>query len=164
MSTLHQQIKQRLLQEEPNSQAEVTNTFGRADIITPKEVIEVSNILGYKEAYGRVLAYTGSPTFTSKGLTPRLHLFCDEATTYLNFEKHVLQVAELCKNRIRLTFGTYGTFCISELLRCIEQGPIAAPPVVVVPPPQKYQSLPSLTTPPNTSTPSKIKKFSRFKN
>lgn len=159
MTTLHQQIKQRLLQEEPNSQAEVSNTFGRADIVTPKEVIEVSNIVGYKEAYGRVLAYTGSPTFTSKGLVPRLHLFCDEGVNYLNFEKHVLQVAELCKNRIRLTFGTHGTFCISEILRCIEQGPTAAAaaPVVVLP-------LPSLTTPPNTSTPSKIKKFNRFKN
>lgn len=157
--TLHQQIKLRLLQEEPNSQAEVPNTFGRADIVTPKEVIEVSNVTGYKEAYGRVLAYSGSPTFIPNKLTPRLHLFCDESISYLNFEKYILQVAELCKNRIRLTFGTHGTFCITEILRCIEQGPTAAPPVAVIPP-----QLPLLSTPQNTSTPSKIKKFSRFKN
>lgn len=157
MTTLHQIIKQRLLEEEPNSQSEVTNTFGRADIVTTKEVIEVSNIIGYKEAYGRVLAYTGSQTFASKNLTPRLHLFCDESISYLNFEKHILQVSDLCKNRIRLTFGTYGTFCISKILRAIEEGPVVKIPS---PPPL----LPSLSTPLNTSTPSKIKRFNRFKN
>ena len=88
-SKLTKSDKQRLLKEEPGSQAEVSNTFGRADIVTPKEVIEVSNIVGYKEAYGRVLAYTGSPTFSSHQLTPRLHLFCDESVSYLNFEKHI---------------------------------------------------------------------------
>jgi hypothetical protein len=164
MSTLHQQIKERILKDEPNSQAEVTNTFGRADIVTPKEVIEVSNIIGYKEAYGRVLAYTGSPTFSSQKLTPRLHLFCDDSISYHNFEKHVLQVAELCKNRIRLTFGTHGTFCISEILRsCVEQNPTVPVPPPVATIPQQHQ-LPLLSTPLNTSTPSKIKKFNRFKN
>ncbi len=150
MTTIHQQIKQRLLLEEPSGQLEVTNTFGRADIVTSREVIEVSNIIGYKEAYGRVLAYTGSPTFVSKGLTPRLHLFCDDSISYLNFEKHILQVADLCKNKIRLTYGIYGTFCISEILHAIEEGPTAT---VLTP------SLPTLTT-----TLPKNKKFNRFKN
>ena len=163
MSTVHQQIKQRLLKEESNSVAEVSNTFGRADIVTPSEVIEISNITGYKEAFGRVLAYTSSPTFSSRKLQPRLHIFCDDSNSYLNFEKHILQVAELCRNKIRLTFGTNMTSQIN-----FQSFIKPVPPVIVTPQLFSQQpappSLPSLSTPPNTSTPSKIKKFNRFKN
>lgn len=155
--TLHQKIKQQIVAEEGvSAQMEVPNTFGRADIVTSREVVEVSNINGYKEAFGRVLAYTGSPTFAGRGLTPRLHLFCDEAMTIPTFEKNILQVFELCKGRVRLTFGNNGTFTKYESPFTTATTSItvpATPPVISVPQMQRQPSIQSVN-----------KKFDRFKN
>lgn len=146
--TVHQQIKERFARNEVGAQMEVVNTFGRADVVTSSEVIEVSNITGYKEAFGRVLAYCGSPTFAGLGLTPRLHLFCGELITQHNFEKIILQVLELCKGRVRVTFGTTGTFGEYE----IAAAPIPATPPVVSVPQMQRQPFQSVS-----------KKFDRFK-
>lgn len=147
---LHQKIKEQIAAVEVGSQMEVVNTFGRADIVSQTEVIEISNINGYKEAYGRVLAYTGSPTFAGRGLRPRLHLFCDESTSQHTFEKVILQISELCRGRVRLTFGNLSVFTKCETT--VVAVPTTAP-VVCVPQMQRQSSIQSVS-----------KKFDRFKN
>ena len=152
--TVHQQIKERFAQNEVGAKMEVVNTFGRADVVTSSEVIEVSNISSYKEAFGRVLAYTGSPTFAGLGLTPRLHLFCGELITQHNFEKIILQVLGLCKGRVRVTFGNIGSFreCEIPVNVATTTTPIAATPPVVLVPQMQRQPFQSVS-----------KKFDRFK-
>ena len=112
--TLHESIKKKIIAIEGNStRSEVTNTMGRCDIVTDSEIIEVCNLLGYKEGYGRVMAYANSSTFAGMNLKPRLHFFCDETTTFHTFERNVRHILELCKGEVNLTFGNEGVFALS---------------------------------------------------
>lgn len=112
--TLHKSIQKKIITSEGDSaRSEVTNTMGRCDIVTDNEIIEVCNLLEYKEGFGRLIAYVGSSTFNGMNLKPRLHLFCDETTTFHTFEKNIQHVLELVRGgNVRLTFGNEGVFTL----------------------------------------------------
>ncbi|MEA5507972.1 hypothetical protein VB735_33795 [Halotia wernerae UHCC 0503] len=59
------------LQTELGGQTEVVTAVGRIDLLTASEVIEIKNINDWKEALGKILAYSAFFTEHSK----RIHLF-----------------------------------------------------------------------------------------
>jgi hypothetical protein len=65
------QIQTRLAKEIEGARTEVKASFGRADIVTPSEVIEIKDWTFWKFGLGQLIAY--SVTFPSKKL--RLHCF-----------------------------------------------------------------------------------------
>lgn len=111
--TLHNEIRDKLMEAEgPSARKEVSNTNGRADLVTDNEIIEVTSILAIKDALGRLYAYSESKTFEGLNLKPRLHVYCKEDITFSYFEKHIQQAIGLCKNKVRLTFGNAGVFSL----------------------------------------------------
>lgn len=111
--TLHNEIRDKLMEAEgPSARKEVTNTNGRADLVTDNEIIELASLLEIKEALGRLYAYSESKTFEGLNLKPRLHVYCYKQTTFHCFEKHFQQAMALCKGKVRLTFGNEGVFSL----------------------------------------------------
>ncbi|GAQ88709.1 hypothetical protein KFL_004530140 [Klebsormidium nitens] len=65
---------QRRLQKDEGGAAEVPCKYGRVDLLTDTEVVEVKAIGAWKHALGQALAYSGCFPDHS----PRIHLFVDE--------------------------------------------------------------------------------------
>jgi RecB family endonuclease NucS len=92
------QVRNHLAQSIPGSQTEVTTEFGRIDILTPTEVIEVKRATQWKQAIGQVEIYLHA----YPNHRPRIHLF--------GKTKHKTMIQKLCKNKgIRCTFASEDT-------------------------------------------------------
>lgn len=89
------QIRDYLAQSIPGSQTEVSTEFGRIDILTPTEVIEVKRATQWKQAIGQVEIYRhGYPKHQ-----PRIHLF--------GKTKHQAMIKDVCRARgICCTFAS----------------------------------------------------------
>lgn len=88
------QVRNHLAQSIPGSQTEVITEFGRIDILTPTEVIEVKRATQWKQAIGQVEIYLQA----YPNHRPRIHLF--------GKTKHKMMIQKLCKNKgIRCTFA-----------------------------------------------------------
>lgn len=86
-------MRDRLAQSIPGSQTEVATPWGRIDILTPTEVIEVKRASQWKQAIGQVKIYSQAYPHRQ----PRIHLF---GTIQ---QKTLIQKA--CRNQgIRCTF------------------------------------------------------------
>lgn len=86
-----------------NCDTEVSNHFGRADVVTSTEIIEISNSKTYREAIGRLISYNCDEALIK--LIPRLHLFACEDETFAAFENVLKDASVICdKHVIRLSF------------------------------------------------------------
>jgi len=93
-SSLEAQVRDRLAQRIPGSQTEVMTPFGRIDILTPTEVIEVKRASQWKQAIGQVEIYRQAYPHHR----PRIHLF--------GKTKHQALIQKLCRSKgIRCTFA-----------------------------------------------------------
>jgi len=114
--SLHKTIQKYIVDKE-HGQSEVMNTFGRADVVTAKEIIEISEMAGYKEALGRVNAYCSSLTFASRNLSPRIHIYIGPNESYEAFEKKIQQILDLCHREyphVKVSFGNNDIFFLEH--------------------------------------------------
>ncbi|MEN9214756.1 MAG: hypothetical protein Q6K18_05890 [Gloeomargarita sp. DG_1_5_bins_55] len=87
-------VRDRLAQSIPGSQTEVATPWGRIDILTPTEVIEVKRAGQWKQAIGQVKIYLQA----YPNRQPRIHLF--------GTIKQKTLIQKACKNQgIRCTFA-----------------------------------------------------------
>jgi hypothetical protein len=94
-SSLEAQVRDRLARSIPGSITEVMTEFGRIDILTPTEVIEVKRASQWKQAIGQVEIYRRAYPHHR----PRIHLF--------GKTKHKTLIQNLCKSKgIRCTFAS----------------------------------------------------------
>jgi hypothetical protein len=70
-------IQKRLAQEIPDAKTEFYTAFGRIDILTPTQIIEIKSWKNWKHGLGQLIAY--SPAFRDRTL--RLHCFGEQTTT-----------------------------------------------------------------------------------
>jgi hypothetical protein len=125
MKNLHEKVKQHLIKS-CKGQGEVASTFGRIDIVSSKEIIEVSSIDSYKECIGRLLTFHSDPKYNH--LKPRLHVFCKGEDSLDRFETKIGEISKVCKKyNIFLTFQINRSFYAyyeKEIITGKEQVPI----------------------------------------
>ena len=106
--SLHEKIKQALASC-CKGKTEVVSSFGRIDIVTNTEIIEICSIHGYKECIGRILTFHADPVY--KKLRMRLHVFCKGDDTLSKFEEKISEISKVCKSyNIFLTFQINRSF------------------------------------------------------
>ncbi len=89
------EVRDRLAQSIPGSRTEVSTEFGRIDILTPTEVIEVKRATQWKQAIGQVEIYL----HTYPNHKPRIHLF--------GKTKHQAMIQAVCQTKgICCTFAS----------------------------------------------------------
>jgi hypothetical protein len=91
------------LAEQLQGKIEVETAFGRADVVTDNEVIEIKRLHNWKHALGQVLVYTTDPSFSER--KKRIHLFDDVEMSHLEF---------YCIEKVCAQYGCSVTFeCVS---------------------------------------------------
>jgi len=91
------------LAEQLQGEIEVETAFGRADVVTDNEVIEIKRLHNWKHALGQVLVYTTDPSFSDR--KKRIHLFDDTQLSPLEF---------YCIEKVCAQYGCSVTFeCVS---------------------------------------------------
>ena len=68
-----------------NGEIEFETEFGKADVVSDKEVIEIKRLCNWKYALGQVLIYTTDPVLSGK--TMRIHLFDYEQVSVIEINK-----------------------------------------------------------------------------
>ena len=74
---------------------EVVGKFGRADVVTYSQLIEVSNTTRYKESLGRLITFQSDPHF--EGLEPHLYVYAEDNETVEDFGKKMDEISRICK-------------------------------------------------------------------
>ena len=91
------------LAEQLQGKIEVETAFGRADVVTDNEVIEIKRLHNWKHALGQVLVYTTDPSISDRN--KRIHLFDDTQLSPLEF---------YCIEKVCAQYGCSVTFeCVS---------------------------------------------------
>ena len=100
--THHETVKQDIAKR-LNGKTEVVGKYGRADVVTKTELIEVSNTIRYKESLGRLITFKSDPQFEK--LVPHLYVYDEDDQTLGGFEKKMEEISGICKeHEIRLSF------------------------------------------------------------
>jgi hypothetical protein len=91
------------LAEQLQGKIEVETAFGRADVVTDNEVIEIKRLCNWKHALGQVLAYTSDPFLSDRKM--RIHLFDETQASPLDINS----IEKVCSK-----YGCSVTFeCVS---------------------------------------------------
>ena len=101
--TKHEDIK-KLVAQRNNGRTEVINEFGRADVVTSNELIEVTCCDNYRESLGRLLSYHAD--IKLRQLTPRLHLYAGADQFVTRFEDIINEAVKICESHgVRVSFS-----------------------------------------------------------
>ena len=91
------------LADQLQGEIEVETAFGRADVVTENEVIEIKRLHNWKHALGQVLVYATDPFFSER--KKRIHLFDEVQLSQLEF---------YCIEKVCAQYGCSVTFeCVS---------------------------------------------------